>query len=95
MIERHITYNVRADRTADFERFFESEYAPAMRQSPGFVRLDLLREADEPTRYQMVMRWENGDAAVGWRTSDVHQGLQPGLNELHSGMEIVAYDVVG
>ncbi len=94
MIERHITYSVLPDRTPDFERFVEDEYAPAMRKSPGFVRMDLLREADQPTRYQMVMRWESGDAAVGWRVSDVHQGLQPALNALHSGMEIVAYEVV-
>ncbi len=94
MIERHITFNVHPDKTTEFERFFAEEYAPEIAKSPGFVRVDLLREADQPSRYQMVMRWQDADAAAGWRTSPVHQGLQPALNALHSGMEIVAYGVV-
>lgn len=94
MIERHITFNVHAGRTAEFERFFEAEYAPAMARSDGFVAVALLREAEQPGRYQMVMRWRDGEAATGWRVSEVHQSLQPALTALHSGMEIVAYEVV-
>jgi heme-degrading monooxygenase HmoA len=94
VIERHITFNVHPDKGDEFERFFETEYAPKMAMSPGFVRVELLREADQPSRYQMVMRWQDGDAAAGWRTSQVHQALQPALSALHSGMEIAAYEVV-
>lgn len=94
MIERHITFNVHPDRTEAFERFFAEQYRPAMAQAPGFVRVELLREAEAPTRYQMVLRWRDGDAAVGWRTSPVHEALQPGLMALFSSNEIVAYDVV-
>ncbi len=42
----------------------------------------------------MVFRWETADDAAGWRTCEVHQGLQPALSALHSGMEIVAYTKV-
>ncbi len=94
MIERHITFNVHVDRTADFEAFFRDEYAPAMAQSPGFVRVDLLREVDSPTRYQMVLRFADADAAAGWRTSDAHTALQPTLISLFSTNEIVGYLVV-
>ena len=95
MIERHITFNVHADRTGEFERFFADEYRPAMAESPGFVKADLLREADQPTRYQMVLRFADGDSAAGWRTSAVHQALQPALLALYADNEIVAYQVVG
>lgn len=94
MIERHITFSVHPGKGEEFERFLTTEYVPEMVKSPGFVRVDLLREADQPSRYQMVMRWQDGDAAAGWRTSPVHQGLQPALNALHSGMEIAVYEVV-
>jgi antibiotic biosynthesis monooxygenase (ABM) superfamily enzyme len=94
MIERHITFNVHADRTADFERFFVERYRPAMAASPGFVRVDLLREADDPTRYQMTLRFEDAETAAGWRTSPVHQALQPELAALFSTNEIVGYEVV-
>ncbi len=94
MIERHITFNVLPDRTAAFERFIADEYGPAMAKSPGFVRLDLLREAESPTRYQLVFRFRDADSAAGWRTSEIHQALQPALKELHTGMEILGYEVI-
>jgi antibiotic biosynthesis monooxygenase (ABM) superfamily enzyme len=94
MIERHITFNVHPDKTADFERFFADEYAPAMAQSPGFVRVELLREAGDATRYQMTFRFQDADAGAGWRTSPVHQALQPALTALFSTNEIQGYDVI-
>jgi heme-degrading monooxygenase HmoA len=94
MIERHITFNVHAARTVDFERFFADRYRPAMAASPGFVRVELLREAEAPTRYHMTLRFRDAEGAVGWRTSPVHQALAPELAELFSTNEIVGYDVV-
>lgn len=94
MIERHITFNVHPDRVADFERFFTDAYAPEMAKAPGFVAVGLLREADHPSRYQMVLRFEDGDSAVAWRTSPEHTALQPALTALFSTNEIQAYEVV-
>jgi antibiotic biosynthesis monooxygenase (ABM) superfamily enzyme len=94
LIERHITFNVHPDRTADFEQFIDGEYRPAMAGAPGFVRCELLREADSPTRYQMAFRFEDADKAAAWRTSEVHLALQPALKELHAEMVIQAYEVI-
>lgn len=94
MIERHITFNVHPDRTADFERFVADEYRPAMSGSPGFRRCDLLREADDPSRYQMVLRFDDTTTATAWRESPVHQALQPALKALFSTNEIRVYDVI-
>jgi len=95
MIERHITFDVRPDWTAEFERFFAEDYRPPVTQVPGFVACFLLREIEHPDRYQMVFRWEHADAAVAWRTSVVHQGLQPALNSLVVSMDFVSYSTVG
>lgn len=94
MIERHITFSVHPDRNADFERFFTGTYRPAVLDMPGLIECSLLREADNAQRYQMIFRWETAENAVAWRVSEVHQGLQPALAELHGGMEIVAYTKV-
>jgi antibiotic biosynthesis monooxygenase (ABM) superfamily enzyme len=66
-----------------------------MAKAPGFVRLDLLREVDSQTRYQMSFRFEDGETAAAWRTSEVHQALQPELAALHSGAEVQGYLVIG
>jgi len=94
MIERHITFTVGPDHAAAFERFFAERYRPAMAASPGYVRVDLLREAEDATKYQMVLRFRDLDASVGWRTSPVHQGLQPDLNALVSSSVVQAYEVI-
>lgn len=94
MIERHITFTVSPDKAAEFERFFADRYRPAMAASPGFVRVDLLRAAEDGTQYQMVLRFQDLAASVGWRTSPVHQGLQPDLNALVSSSVVQAYEVV-
>ena len=94
MIERHITFNVHPDRTDAFERFVADQYGPTMAKAPGFVRIELLREADSSTRYQMTFRFQDADSAAVWRTSEVHQALQPALNALHTGGEIQGYVVI-
>lgn len=95
MIERHITFRVAAATAEAFERFFDEAYRPAMAESPGYVRAELLREIDDATRYRMTLRFSDPDAAAGWRTSATHQALQPALTALHEGSEVVGYDVIG
>ena len=95
MIERHITFTVDAGRAAEFERFIAEQYGRAMAQAPGFVRIELLREADSLTRYQMCFRFQDAASAAGWRTSVEHTGLQPALNALVSTPEVQGYEVIG
>ena len=94
MIERHVSYEVPMAKAAEFERFFTEHYRPPVLEMPGLQECSLLRESDDPTRYQMVFRWATAEQAAAWRTSPVHQALQPDLNGLHSGMHIVAYTKV-
>jgi heme-degrading monooxygenase HmoA len=94
VIERHIAFTVRQEAAADFERFFAQQYLPAASRSPGFVRLDLLRSTADPTNYEMSFRWQDAEAAAGWRTSPVHEGLQPELKSLAGMGAILIYDVV-
>lgn len=96
MIERHITVTIQPDRTDAFEAFFAGQYGPTMAKAPGFVAVSLLRELESPTRYQMVLRWEDAESAAGWRTSEVHQALQPELTGMYAETEpqIQGYEVV-
>jgi heme-degrading monooxygenase HmoA len=91
MIERHVSLAVLPGRTAEFERFFVEQYRPPALAMRGLIECGLLREAEHPDRYQFVFRWETPEDAVAWRVSEAHQALQPALNALVSGMEIIAY----
>ena len=94
MIERHVSYEVPAEKAAEFERFFAEQYRPPVLDMAGLIECILLRQSDDATRYQMVFRWETADNAAAWRTSEVHQALQPALSALVSGLQIVAFNKV-
>lgn len=95
MIERHIAFAVEPARSDDFERFFSQRYRPAASKSPGYVRVELLRSQDEPSRYEMTFQWDGPDAAAGWRTSPEHTDLQPELKSLSAMGDIRIFSVVG
>lgn len=94
MIERHVMFNVLPGREQDFEELFTAEYRPAMAGMPGYVKLELLVEQEDPTQYQMVIRFESLETAAGWRNSDVHQALKPKIKALYDGSKLHVYDVI-
>jgi antibiotic biosynthesis monooxygenase (ABM) superfamily enzyme len=94
MIERHISFDVKAGQGEAFVRFVTEDYRPPVLAFDGLIECSLLLEAESDTRYQMVFRWETADNAVAWRVSEVHQGLQPALQALIDGMTITAYTKV-
>ncbi len=94
MIERHVTFSVLPDKCRAFERFFVEQYRPGMSTMPGFVRVELLREVDQASQYQMVIRFESAEAAAEWRNSTVHKSLQPEFKSLYSESKLQVYDVI-
>jgi len=53
----------------------------------------MLREAADPTRYQMTLRFQGADSAAGWRTSPVTVALSPA--DALSGIASTQYRVDG
>jgi heme-degrading monooxygenase HmoA len=94
MIERHIKFTVDPAHSEQFERFFVERYMPAAAEFPGYVRNELLRAADDPSAYEMTFRWEDGDAAAGWRTSLAHEELQPDLKAISTMGDITVFEVI-
>ncbi|MGH2513028.1 MAG: antibiotic biosynthesis monooxygenase family protein [Candidatus Limnocylindrales bacterium] len=94
MIERHLSYVIRPDRTDDFERFIAERYRPAMSQSPGFAGCELLRAADDTSRYLVVLRFEDSEASQAWRLSPVHEGLQADLLAPVSSWSVEGFVVI-
>ena len=83
MIERHVTFNL-----------FREDYRPAMASMPGYVKVDLLCEQEDPTKYQMVIRFELIETAAVWRSSEAHQALKPKIKELYQDSTLQVYDEI-
>jgi len=94
MIERHVTFDVLPDKAEEFERLFVDEYRLAMARMPGFIKVELLREQENPAKYQMVIRFTSLEEAAAWRNSSAHQALSPKLKALYSASQLQVYEVL-
>jgi antibiotic biosynthesis monooxygenase (ABM) superfamily enzyme len=94
MIERHVTFHVLPDRAAEFRELFVAEYRPAMAAMPGYVKVELLCDQQEPAHHMMVIRFESLESAAAWRSSEAHQSLKPRIGALYDGSTLKVYDVV-
>jgi antibiotic biosynthesis monooxygenase (ABM) superfamily enzyme len=93
IIERQVTFHVLPGREAEFETFFQQQYRPAMAKTSGFIKADLLRDAENHTDLMMVLRFDSVDSAAAWRASPEHEALKPHLKSLYSGSELKVYQV--
>lgn len=94
MIERHVTFNVIPGKEEEFERLFVGEYRPAMSTMTGFVKVELLRQQQDPTKYIMTIRFESLETAAAWRASEAHAALSPKIKALYSDSSVLVCDVV-
>ena len=94
MIERHVRFQVPAVKEADFIRFVEHVYFPALREQRGFMHGSLLRESEAPGRHVMVLKFAEADHAAAWKSSARHKLLSPELKSLHEGSEVTVFEVV-
>jgi heme-degrading monooxygenase HmoA len=93
-IERHVTFHVLPDKVEEFEQFFQDEYRPAMANTTGLIRAELLKDTENPQDLQMVLRFESSEAAGNWRTSDSHTALKLHLKSLYNGSDLKVYGFI-
>jgi heme-degrading monooxygenase HmoA len=89
-----VTFEVFPDKSDDFEKLFIQEYRPAMASMPGYIKVELLREQNNPSHYQMVIRFTSEETAAAWRSSSAHQALSPKLKTLYNASQLQVYDFV-
>lgn len=92
VIERHVTFHVLPDKEADFEKFFKSQYRPAMAQTEGYIKAELLKDTENPQDMVMVLRFDSEESAAEWRSSDRHQALKPHLKSMYEGSLLKVFE---
>jgi heme-degrading monooxygenase HmoA len=93
-IERHVMFHVLTGKTKDFEQFFQSEYRPAMAQTAGYIKAELLKDTENPQDLTMVLRFDSPESAAAWRASERHAALKPTLKSLYDGSELKVFEVL-
>jgi len=91
IIERHVIFHVLPGKEAEFETFFQEQYRPAMAKTAGFIKAELLRDAENQNDFMMVLRFDSVDSAATWRASPEHENLKPHIKSLYSGSELKVY----
>ena len=64
-------FRVRPDALADFERAYgrDGDWDSLFRNGQGFIDIELLRDADEGTRFVTIDRWTSKSAYDAFRKS--------------------------
>lgn len=94
MIERHVTFEVFEDKAKDFVNLFLHEYRPAMSTMPGFLKVELLQNQEQPHNFRMVIRFESNETAAEWRDSLAHQLLKPKIKPLYKTSNLEVFDFI-
>jgi antibiotic biosynthesis monooxygenase (ABM) superfamily enzyme len=94
MIERHVAFQVLPGKSAEFETFFRSTYAPTMARQPGFGGAELLQPESGSTELVMVLRFADLTAAQAWRESDDHKRLSPTLKSLYESSAVQVFNIL-
>ncbi len=88
--------DVPADRADEFERRFASR-AAKVSSSPGFEAFELLKPADDQSRYIVYTRWDSRESFESWLGS---QAFAEGHRQHHEGgpvaprSELWSFDVI-
>ena len=91
MILEHAILDVDPAETPDYEAALK-EALPLIRETPGFVRLDIRPCLEKPGRYLLLVEWrELADHTVGFRTSDRYQAWKNLLHRFYSPFPLVEH----
>lgn len=74
MIVRIVKMTFEADKTGDFEAIF-AESKALIKNFPGCLHVELLRQHDNPQVYFTYSHWENPEALEAYRHSELFAGV--------------------
>ena len=91
MILEHAILDVDPAETPDYEAALK-EALPLIRETPGFVRLDIRPCLEKRGRYLLLVEWrELADHTVGFRTSDRYQAWKNLLHRFYTPFPLVEH----
>jgi heme-degrading monooxygenase HmoA len=65
-----------------------------MKESAGFVSVELIQEMEQPSRYQMLIRFGNLEQAADWRNSEAHKALSSIFKSFYTSSDVTVYNFI-
>lgn len=91
MILEHAILDVAPAETADYEAALR-EALPLIKETPGFIRLDVRPCLEKPGRYLLLVEWrELQDHTVGFRASERYQAWKNLLHRFYTPFPLVEH----
>jgi len=80
------------------EKLFEQAYAGVsakVKGTPGHIRDELLKDANDPSSYILLAEWESKEAFLAWEDAPIHrQTTSPMSPHWQGGTERKIFEVV-
>jgi heme-degrading monooxygenase HmoA len=94
MIERHVTFDILEDKSAQFVSFLREKYLPSMSVQSGFRGVEILRPLETSNRFTLVIKFDTLESSANWRSSKAHKELTPVLKSFYSGSSALVYESI-
>ena len=94
MIQLHIYFDVTPGKEADFEKAYRDSYVPAIKVQEGFRSTMLLRQYEQPRKYQIDIAFDTEELRAKWAASPQHQESWPLMESLADKVTWQGFDVV-
>jgi heme-degrading monooxygenase HmoA len=84
---------IRPEEEAKFEAAYQ-QVTRKVKGTPGHLRDELLRDADEPGSYILLSEWENKEAFLAWENAPIHKQTTTPMRPFWAGrVERRIYDI--
>ena len=92
MIQLEVMLELEPGKQEEFLDIFRTQFAPAMSEQPGFVRVVLLKQRKSESQYRIELVFESEKERLAWVNTRKHEETWPKLGVLTSKCSITGFD---
>ena len=94
MIQLEVKLELKPEKEQEFLDIFRDQFAPAMSKQSGFVRVSLLKQRENKSRYQIEIVFESEEKRCAWVKTKEHEDTWPKLAALIKEYFTEGYDYI-
>jgi len=92
VIQLGVMLELEPGKEEEFLDIFKTQFAPAMSEQPGFVRVSLLKQRKSESQYRIEIVFESEKERLAWINTKEHEETWPKLGVLTSKCSTAGFD---